>query len=61
MRLLNDPQKLGALLQNIPLGRLGQPQDVASLVAFLVSEEANYSTGSTFVADRGLLWNYQEQ
>jgi glucose 1-dehydrogenase len=61
MKLLNDPQKQGALLQNIPLGRLDQPQDVASLVSFLASEEANYITGSTFVVDGGLLWNYQEQ
>ncbi|MEC4884656.1 MAG: SDR family NAD(P)-dependent oxidoreductase [Scytonema sp. PMC 1070.18] len=30
-KLLNNPEKLGALLHNIPLGRLGQPQDVASL------------------------------
>jgi glucose 1-dehydrogenase len=60
-KLLNDPEKLGALLQNIPLGRLGQPQDISSLVAFLASEEANYITGSTFVVDGGLLWNYQEQ
>ncbi|WP_404788079.1 SDR family NAD(P)-dependent oxidoreductase [Altericista sp. CCNU0014] len=60
-KLLNDPQKLGALLQNIPLGRLGQPQDVASLVAFLASEDAGYITGSTLFVDGGLLWNYQEQ
>jgi glucose 1-dehydrogenase len=60
-KLLNDPEKLGALLDNIPLGRLGQPQDVASLVAFLASEEAGYITGSTFFVDGGLLWNYQEQ
>jgi glucose 1-dehydrogenase len=60
-KLLNDPQKLGALLQNIPLGRLGQPQDVASLVTFLASTEADYITGSTFFVDGGLLWNYQEQ
>lgn len=60
-KLLNDPQKLGALLQNIPLGRLGQPQDVASLVAFLASSDADYITGSTFFVDGGLLWNYQEQ
>ncbi|MEB3218666.1 MAG: glucose 1-dehydrogenase [Nostocales cyanobacterium 94392] len=60
-KLLNDPQKLGTLLQNIPLGRLGQPQDVASLVAFLASSDADYITGSTFVVDGGLLWNYQEQ
>ncbi|MBE9193521.1 glucose 1-dehydrogenase [Gloeocapsopsis crepidinum LEGE 06123] len=61
IKLLNDPQKLGALLRNIPLGRLGQPQDVASLVAFLASSDADYVTGSTFFVDGGLLWNYQEQ
>lgn len=60
-KLLNDPQKLGALLNNIPLGRLGQPQDVASLVAFLASSDADYVTGTTFFVDGGLLWNYQEQ
>lgn len=60
-KLLNDPEKLAALLQNIPLNRLGQPQDVASLVAFLASSEADYITGSTFFVDGGLLWNYQEQ
>lgn len=60
-KLINDPIKLGALLNNIPLGHLGQPQDVAALVAFLASPDANYITGSTFVVDGGLLWNYQEQ
>ncbi|MFQ4144205.1 glucose 1-dehydrogenase [Chlorogloeopsis sp. ULAP02] len=60
-KLLNDPQKLGALLENIPLGCLGQPQDVASLVAFLASSDADYITGTTFFVDGGLLWNYHEQ
>lgn len=60
-KLLNDPDKLNALLQKIPLNRLGKPKDVASLVAFLASEEADYITGSTFIVDGGLLWNYQEQ
>jgi glucose 1-dehydrogenase len=60
-KLLNDPTKLNALLQNIPLNRLGQPGDVASLVAFLASSDADYITGSTFVVDGGLTWNYQEQ
>ncbi|MBD2360495.1 glucose 1-dehydrogenase [Anabaena minutissima FACHB-250] len=60
-KLLNDPEKLGALLQNIPLSRLGKPQDVASLVTFLASADADYITGSTFFVDGGLLWNYQEQ
>jgi glucose 1-dehydrogenase len=59
--LLDDPVKSNALLKNIPLGRLGKPDDVASLVAFLASAEADYITGSTFVVDGGLLWNYQEQ
>lgn len=60
-KLLNDPEKLGALLQNIPLKRLGQPGDVASIVAFLASSESDYVTGTTFFVDGGLLWNYQEQ
>ncbi|MEM8638211.1 MAG: glucose 1-dehydrogenase [Cyanobacteria bacterium P01_G01_bin.54] len=60
-KLLNDPEKLGALLKNIPLGRLGQPGDVASLVEFLASDDAGYITGSTFFVDGGLTWNYQEQ
>lgn len=60
-KLINDPQKLGALLKNIPLGRLGQPKDIASIVAFLASSESDYVTGTTFFVDGGLLWNYQEQ
>ncbi|ARV57297.1 sugar dehydrogenase [Nostocales cyanobacterium HT-58-2] len=59
--LLNNPEKLGALLKNIPLGRLGQPEDVASLVTFLASPDSSYITGTTFFVDGGLLWNYQEQ
>jgi glucose 1-dehydrogenase len=60
-KLLNDPEKLNALLQNIPLNRLGQPNDVASLVTFLASDDASYITGTTFFVDGGLLWNYHEQ
>ena len=60
-KLLNDPAKLNALLENIPLKRLGKPEDVASLAAFLASSESDYSTGTTFFVDGGLTWNYQEQ
>lgn len=60
-KLLNDPAKLKELLGNIPLGRLGKPEDVAGLAAFLASDESDYVTGSTFFVDGGLLWNYQEQ
>lgn len=59
--LLADKPKLNALLEKIPLGRLGTPEDVAGLVAFLASEEAAYITGSTFVVDGGLMRNYREQ
>jgi glucose 1-dehydrogenase len=59
--LLADKPKLDALLRNIPLGRLGTPEDVASLVAFLASDEASYITGSTYFVDGGLIRNYKEQ
>ena len=59
--LLNNPAKLSALLENIPLKRLGTPDDVASMAVFLGSEESNYATGTTFFLDGGLTWNYQEQ
>ncbi len=60
-KLLNDPQKLGALLSQIPLGRLGQPGDVAGLAVFLASSDADYVTGSTYFVDGGLTWHYEEQ
>jgi len=60
-KLLQDPPKLKALLQNIPLGRLGKPEDVAGLASFLASSDADYVTGSTYFVDGGLTWNYQEQ
>jgi glucose 1-dehydrogenase len=59
--LLNNSAELNALLSHIPLRRLGQPEDVASLAAFLASSESDYSTGTTFFVDGGLTWNYQEQ
>jgi glucose 1-dehydrogenase len=59
--LLGDKPKLDALLANIPLGRLGTPEDVAGIVAFLASDDASYVTGSTFVVDGGLMRNYREQ
>ena len=59
--LLEDKPKLDALLRNIPLGRMGTPEDVAGVVAFLASEDAAYVNGATFVIDGGLMRSYREQ
>jgi glucose 1-dehydrogenase len=60
-KLLNDAEKLKALLENIPLARLGKTSDVAGVAAFLASADADYVTGATIVVDGGLTWNYSEQ
>jgi glucose 1-dehydrogenase len=60
-KLLNDPAKLRALTSQIPLGRLGQPDDVASLAVFLASSESRYVTGATYLVDGGLSVFYEEQ
>jgi glucose 1-dehydrogenase len=52
---------LKALLDNIPLARLGKTSDVAGVAAFLASADADYITGATIVVDGGLTWNYSEQ
>lgn len=59
--LLNDQEKLEKLLQNIPMKKLGTPEDVAGIVAFLASDDAKYVTGSTYFVDGGLTYHYEEQ
>jgi 3-oxoacyl-[acyl-carrier protein] reductase len=44
----------GAMLENTPLGRLGDPEDVAGAVRFLCSEEAAFVTGAVLLVDGGL-------
>jgi 3-oxoacyl-[acyl-carrier protein] reductase len=43
------------LTENIPLGRMGKPEDVASAVAFLASDKAGYITGQTLLVDGGMV------
>jgi len=52
-----DPEKMAALLKEIPLHRLGQPEEVAKLALYLASDASAYVTGSTFVIDGGLMFN----
>ncbi len=51
---LDDPEAKSKALEEIPWGRFGQPEEVASLAVFLASEEADYVTGSTYYIDGGL-------
>ncbi len=59
--LLEDKPKLDALLRNIPLGRMGKPEEVAGVAVFLASDDGAYVTGSTYFIDGGLIRNYHEQ
>ncbi len=52
-RALTEAQ-IASLMQNIPLGRFGQPDDVAAAVAYLVSAQAGYVTGVTLHVNGGM-------
>jgi len=49
------PELLRKFEEKVPLGRLGKPEEVASLFAYLASDEASYITGQCFVIDGGEL------
>lgn len=52
--LKNNPTELAALLAEIPLGRIGTPEEVAEVCVFLASDAAGYVTGSTYFVDGGM-------
>jgi NAD(P)-dependent dehydrogenase (short-subunit alcohol dehydrogenase family) len=51
----SDPDARERLLSRTPLGRVGQPDEIAGIVAFLASDDASYITGQTIYADGGRL------
>lgn len=51
--VLGSPEARHTILSRTPLGRCGEPEEVASICAFLASEDASYMTGQTLYADGG--------
>jgi len=53
--LKQDPDLMKELLSEIPLGRMGKPEEVANLALFLASDDSSYVTGSTLFVDGGMI------
>jgi glucose 1-dehydrogenase len=52
---MEDPEKMKTLDAAIPLGRMAQPEEIGSVVAFLASDGASYLTATTVFADGGIM------
>ena len=50
-----DPERRRATIAQIPLGRLGEPEDIVGAILFLASDESRWVTGSTVTVDGGYL------
>ncbi|MHA1554443.1 MAG: glucose 1-dehydrogenase [Alphaproteobacteria bacterium] len=53
--LMADRAAAKQVSETIPMGRIGEPEEIASVIAFLASDEASYITGQTIYADGGLM------
>ena len=53
--VLSDPEKHQAAMMRTPLGRVGEPEEIASVAVFLASEDSSYITGQTIYPDGGRL------
>jgi glucose 1-dehydrogenase len=52
--VLDDPEAKHAIEEEIPLGRFGQPEEIAAAAAWAASDQASYVTGTTLVVDGGM-------
>lgn len=52
--LRDNPEQYDIINASIPVGKMGEPEDIANCVLFLASDEAKYITGAEFVVDGGL-------
>lgn len=52
--VLDDPEAKHAVEEEIPLGRMGKPEEIAAAVAWVASDEAGYVTGTTIIVDGGM-------
>ena len=53
-----DPERAARRLVHVPMGRFGQPEEIAAAVAFLASDDASFITASSFVVDGGITGAY---
>lgn len=53
--LEDNPEQMEELLSEIPLNRMGKPEEIADLTLYLASDASAYVTGSTFVIDGGMM------
>ena len=51
----DDPDKMARVMSRTPMGRLGDPEEIAAVASFLASDESSYVTGQTIYADGGRL------
>ena len=54
-RWYDDPEAAARVAAQIPLGRLGAPEDVAHAALFLLSDQASFITGTELIVDGGLM------
>jgi glucose 1-dehydrogenase len=52
--VLDDPESLHAVESEIPMARMGTPEEIAAAVAWAASDQADYLTGTTIVVDGGM-------